>query len=72
MIVRICLYLAETNARRLPRDNQRDWQQQTQLKQQVGIWCKYLSGNNLPRIKLIRGKLFSDTYLLPKTAYWFR
>ena len=25
--------------------------------------CKYVSGNNLPRIKLIRGKLFPDWYL---------
>ena len=24
--------------------------------------CKYLFGNNLPRIKLIRGKLFPDRY----------
>ena len=27
--------------------------------------CKYLSGNKLPRIKLIRGKLLPDMYLLP-------
>ena len=26
--------------------------------------------NNLPRIKLVRGKLFQDRYLLPMTAYW--
>ena len=25
--------------------------------------------NNLPRIKLVRGKLFPDRYLLPMTAY---
>ena len=31
----------------------------------AGIWCKYLSGNNLPRMKLIRGKLFPDRYLFP-------
>ena len=37
----------------------------------VYIGCKYLSGNNLPRIKLIRVKLFPDRYLLPMTAYWF-
>ena len=28
--------------------------------QLAGIGCKYLSGNNLPRISLIRGKLFPD------------
>ena len=32
------------------------------------IGSKYLSGNNLPRIKLIRGKLFSDRYLHPIPA----
>ena len=37
--------------------------------QQARIGCKYLSGNKLPRIKLIRGKLFPDRYLLPMTAY---
>ena len=30
---------------------------------------KYLSGNNLPQIRLICGKLFPDRYLLPMTAY---
>ena len=40
--------------------------------QQVGMGCKYLSGNNLPRIKLIHGKLFPDRYLLPMTAYCFQ
>ena len=40
--------------------------------QQAGIGCKYLSGNNLPQIKLICGKLFPDRYLLPMTAYWFQ
>ena len=39
--------------------------------QQAGIGCKYLSGNNLPRFSLIRGKLFPDRYLLLITAYWF-
>ena len=34
------------------------------FNQQAGIGCKYLSGNNLPRINLIRGKLFLDRYLL--------
>ena len=29
----------------------------------------YMSGNNLPRIKLIRGKLLPDKYLLPMTDY---
>ena len=47
-------------------NNKRSW------NQQAGIGCKYLSGNNLPRIKLIRGKLSPDRYLLPMTAYWFR
>ena len=32
-------------------------------------FCKYLSGNNMPRIKLIRGKMFPDNYLLPMAAY---
>ena len=40
--------------------------------QQAGIGCKYLSGNNLPRIKLIRGNLLPDRYLLSMTAYWFQ
>ena len=40
--------------------------------QQEGIECKYLSWNNLPRISLIRGKLFPDRYLLPMTAIWFQ
>ena len=40
--------------------------------QQAGIGCKYLSGNNLPRILLIRGRLFPDRYLLPMIAYWFQ
>ena len=59
---------------RLPWNIQRDWRQQTQLKSTGGIRCKHLSGNNLPRIKLIRGKLFSDRYmyLLPMIAYWFQ
>ena len=39
------------------------------LNQQSGIWCKYLSGNNLPRIKPIRGKLLPDRNLLPMIAY---
>ena len=34
--------------------------------------CTDLSGNNLPRIKLIRGKLFPDRYSLPMTAYQCR
>ena len=34
-------------------NNKRSW------NQQAGKRCKYLSGNNLPRIKLIRGKLFT-------------
>ena len=41
-------------------------------KQQAEIGCKYLSGNNLLTIKLIRGKLFPDSYLLLMTAYWFQ
>ena len=35
----------------------------------AGTGCKYLSGNNLPRIELIRGKLFPGRYLLPMTPY---
>ena len=35
----------------------------------VGIECKNLYGNNLPRISLIRGKLFPDRYLLPENLY---
>ena len=37
-----------------------------------GVNTMYLSGNNLPWIKLICGKLFPDRYLLPMTAYWFQ
>ena len=37
--------------------------------QQVGRGCKHPSRNNLPRIKLIRDKLFPDRYQLPMTAY---
>ena len=37
--------------------------------EQAGKGYKYLPGNNLPRIKIIRGKLFPDRYLLPMTAY---
>ena len=55
-----------------PWDNQRGWQQYTQLKSTGGTDCKYLSGTNLPRIKLIRRKLFPDRYLLRMTAYWFQ
>ena len=44
-------------------NNRRSW------NQQAGIECKYLSRNNLPGIKLIRGKLFPDRYLLPVSAY---
>ena len=40
-------------------NNKRSW------NQQAAIACKYLSGNTLPRITLIRGKLFPDRYLLP-------
>ena len=39
------------------------------LNQQAGIRCKYLSGNNLPRIKMIRGKLFPDSYFTPCDYY---
>ena len=51
---------------RLPRDNKRIW------NQQAGIGSKYLSGNNLPWIKLIRGKMFPDRNLLHMTAYWIQ
>ena len=47
-------------------NNKRSW------NQQAGIRCKYVSGNNLSRIKLIRGKLFPDTYLLHFTTYWLQ
>ena len=47
-------------------NNKRGWNQQAR------IGCKYLSENNLPRIKLLRGKLFSDRYLLAMTSYWFQ
>ena len=40
-------------------NNKRSW------NQQAAIACKYLSGNTLPRITLIRGKLSPDRYLLP-------
>ena len=40
-------------------NNKRSW------NQQAAIACKYLSGNTLPRITLIRGKLFPDRFLLP-------
>ena len=39
---------------------------------QAGIGCKYLSWNNFPRIKLIRGKMFQDRYLLLVTTYLFQ
>ena len=35
--------------------------------QQSGIGCKYLSGNNLLQVELIRGKLFPGRYLLLAT-----
>ena len=38
----------------------------------VVMGSKYLSGNNLPRISLIRGKLFLDRYLHPLPAYSFQ
>ena len=47
---------------RLPRDNQHDREQQTLLKSINGHDSKYLSGNNLPRISVIRGKVFPDKY----------
>ena len=53
-----------------PRDNQRDREQHALLKSAV-IGSKHLSGNNLPRISLIRGKLFPDGYLHPIPAYCF-
>ena len=37
-------------------------------RRELGV-VKYLSRNRLPRISLIRGKLFLDMYLLPMTAY---
>ena len=35
------------------------------------LGSKYLSGNNLPRINLIRAKLFPDRYLHPFAACYF-
>ena len=63
----ICTCLIRRHvSRRLPRDNQRDWQQHTQLKSTGGNrMLIYLSGKNLPRIKLIRGKLFRDRFFAP-------
>ena len=40
--------------------------------QQAEIEFKYLSGDNLPGIKLIHGKLFPDRYLFPMITYWFQ
>ena len=40
-------------------NNKRSW------NQQAGIGCKFLSWNNLPRIKLIRGKIIPDRYFTP-------
>ena len=50
---------------RLPRDNQRDREKQTLLKLISSHRSKYLSGKNLPRISLIRGKLLQDRHLHP-------
>ena len=47
-------------------NNKRGW------NLEAGIECKYLSGNNLPRIKLIRGNLFPDMYLLSMAAFRFQ
>ena len=53
----------------LPRDNQRDREQKNGTEINKQSWeVKYLSGNNLPRINLIRGKLFPDRYLHPIPA----
>ena len=41
----------------------------TALRGPAGICCEYLSRNNLPRIILIRGRLFQDRFLLPMSAY---
>ena len=51
-----------------PRDNQRNREQKTLLKLITShIGSKYLSGNDLPRIKL-----FPDRYLYPIPACWFQ
>ena len=47
-------------------NNKRSW------NQQAGTGYKYLSVNNLLRIKMIRCKLFPDRYLLPMTACWLQ
>ena len=40
-------------------------QQRTQQQQAViGSYCKHLSGNNLPQISLICGKLFPDRFYI--------
>ena len=49
---------------RLPRDNQCDSATNTIEINIAVTGSRYLSGNNLPRISLIRGKLFPDRYLL--------
>ena len=57
---------------RLPQDNQREREQQRLLNQRAVTWSKYLSGNNLLRISLIRSKLFPDRYLYHILACWFQ
>ena len=57
------------DAHRLPRDSQRDREQHRLLKSiSSHIGSKYLSGNNLPQISLICGKLFPDMRLHPISA----
>ena len=53
---------------RLQRDNQR----KRYCNQYAVIGSKYLSGNNLPQISMIRGKLFADRYLHPIPDWWFQ
>ena len=61
-----CIHSGYSETTKATDNNKRSW------NQKAGIGCKYLSGNNLPRIKMIRDKLFPDRYLLPMTAYWFQ
>ena len=68
---RPCLYISEKNSMAhtgYPETTNATDNKKRSWNQQAGIGGTCLSGNNLPRIKLIRGKLFLDRYLLPMTA----
>ena len=68
-ICTVCIYKHSHISHRLPRDNQRDREQKNAAEINKQSRSKYLSGNNLPRI---RGKLFPDRNLYPIPAYLFR